>query len=62
MTPNREASLRAYIVVFRVKTADTLLLTQPYHPMLFQQGPRAGPYLLLEFLRGHLEENELQAR
>ena len=59
-TPTRDDMLKAYIAVSRVRTADALLIVQPYHPMLFRQGMLPGPHLLMQFWRGNLDVHQVQ--
>ena len=59
-TPTRDKALRAYITVSRVEEADKLNIVQPYAPMLFRQGAQPGPHLLMDFLRGKIEEKDLE--
>ena len=51
--------LTSYVTMSRVRLADTLLLIQTYAPSMFQRGPPPGPHVLMEFLRGHLNEGDL---
>ena len=48
--PQRDAMLRAYIIMSRVKEAENMLIVQPYSPHLFRQGMLPGPRLLLDVL------------
>ncbi len=59
---NLESMLMAYIGLSRVKKADGLLLVEPFSPCLFQQGTHPGPCILMEFLRGHIAEEDLPKR
>ena len=61
-TPSQEDSLKGYIVLSRVETADKILLAQPFSPTLFTQGPLESAELLLEVLRGKVPKDELEAR
>ncbi len=54
--------LKAYMCCSRVRTADSLLVVQPYSQWLFKQGEMRGPHLLMELWRGNLKEQELQER
>ena len=56
--PNRETSVRGYIINSRVRNADNLMIARPYSPELFRQGPPAGPHYLLEVLRGKLTRQQ----
>ena len=58
--PTLEAMLRAYIIKSRVRSVDQLLLIQPYNPMLFAQGTLPGPSLLLQTMKGELDEQGLR--
>ena len=42
--------------------AEDVLIAQPFSPALFQRGPQPWPTLLLETLRGHVEESSLAER
>ena len=46
----------------RVKSADGLLLVQPFSPKLFDQGPQPFPTLLLQALKGEVPGEELPVR
>ena len=59
-TPRAEGQWKAYIGISRLTSANGLLLAQPFAPMLFRQGPLAGPTLLMQFLRGELDEKQLE--
>ena len=48
-TPTREHMLRGYCTLSRTCTAETLLVMQPFAPMLFRQGELPGPHLMMEF-------------
>ena len=53
--PQRDAMLRAYIIMSRVKEAENMLIVQPYSPHLFRQGMLPGPRLLLDVLTKKLK-------
>ena len=59
-TPTREDMLKSYITLSRVRTAETLLVAQPFSPMVFRQGLLPGPHLLMEFWRGCLSMKQVQ--
>ena len=59
-TPTRDHMLRAYCTMSRTCTAKTLLVMQPFAPMLFRQGELPGPHLIMEFWRGHLAAEDVQ--
>ena len=59
-TPRPEDQLKSNIGIARMTAADGLLLAQPFAPMLFRQGPQQGPTLLMQFLRGELDEEALE--
>ena len=59
-TPRPEDQLKNNIGIARVTSADGVLLAQPFAPMLFRQGPHKGPTLLMRFLRGELNEDQLE--
>ena len=46
----------------RITQLEGLLIVQPYHPMLFQQGGLPGPELIMQFWRGHLRAEDLPAK
>jgi hypothetical protein len=50
--PQMADMLKAYIIKSRIRSADNLLLVQPYSPHLFRQGVNPGPQLLLDLLVG----------
>jgi len=53
--PQRDAMLRAYIIMSRVEKAENMLIVQPYSPHLFRQGMLPGPRLLLDVLTNKLK-------
>jgi hypothetical protein len=57
-TPTRDDMLRGYIAASRVRSAETLLIVQPYAPMLFRQCVLLGPHLLMEFWRCRISVEE----
>ena len=59
-TPKKEDQLRAYLGVSRVKVKEGLLIVQPYHPKLFQQGEFAGPELLMRLHRKEIQVKDLE--
>jgi hypothetical protein len=61
-TPSREDMLRAYLGISRVTKKEGLLIVRPYHPMLFRQGALPGPELLMQFWRGEVKSEELEAK
>ena len=60
-TPRLEDALKAYVSCSRVRTANDLVIVQPFHPALFMLGEQPGPTLLMSFQRGDLTQNELRA-
>ena len=58
-TPRKDDQLKAYLGISRVRTAEGLLIVQPYHPMLFKQGSLPGPELIMKFWRGEAQNHEL---
>ena len=46
----------------RITQLEGLLIVQPYHPMLFQQGGLPGPELIMQFWRGQLRAEDLPAK
>ena len=55
-TPRLEDMLKAYIIKSRVRSAEDIMVCQPYNPHLFRQGLLPGPALLLDVL---LKKNSL---
>ena len=43
----------------RITELEGLLIVQPYHPRLFQQGGLPGPELIMQFWRGQLKAEDL---
>ena len=43
-TPSQHAGMRAYIALSRVTSADSLLIAQPFNPLLFRSGPQSSPH------------------
>ena len=60
-TPTRDHTLRSYCTMSRTCTANTLLVMQPFAPMLFRQGELPGPHLMMEFWHGRLAAKDVQA-
>jgi hypothetical protein len=60
-TPTRDHMLRSYCTMSRTCTAKTLLVMQPFAPMLFRQGELAGPHLMMEFWHGRLAAEDVKA-
>ena len=60
-TPTRDHMLRAYCTMSRTCTAKTLLVMQPFAPMLFRQGELPGPHLMMDFWHGRLAAEDLKA-
>ena len=58
--PTRDHMLRSYCTMSRTCTADTLLVMQPFAPMLFRQGELPGPHLMMEYWHGRLSDENLQ--
>ena len=56
--PSRDYQLRGYNMKARVRSVDKLLIVQPYSPQLFRQGSLPGPRLLMELLRGNIQDEE----
>ena len=46
----------------RITQLEGLLIVQPYHPMLFQQGGLPGPELIMRFWRRQLRAEDLPAK
>ena len=57
--PSFTKAMKGYIAMSRVTKAHDLLLTQPFSPALFRQGPQPWPTLLRDVLRGTVPEAEL---
>ena len=47
-TPSQDDALKGYIILSRVKGPESILITEPFSPMLFNQGPLEIADLLLE--------------
>ena len=47
--------LTCYVILSRIKTADSLLLLRAFSMRLFQQGEPPGPKCLLKFLRSRFD-------
>ena len=45
-TPRSTMIPTSYVAISRTKTADDILITQAFSPMLFRQGHQTGPWLL----------------
>ena len=60
-TATRDHMLRAYCTMSRTCTAKTLLVMQPFAPMLFRQGELPGPHLMMEFWHGRLAAADVEA-
>ena len=58
-TPTHADQLEGYLGKTRVRTADGLLITQPFHPMLFRQGPLLGPKLIMDYHQRELRCEDL---
>ena len=58
--PDRAAHVGAYMCLSRVRCIDDVWITQPYSPILFNQGDLPGPELLLKFQRGELRAENLE--
>ena len=52
---------KAYISKSRIRSAENLLLVQPYSPHLFRQGEMPGPKILMELLRGKITPLDAKA-
>ena len=59
--PTRDHMLRSYCTMSRTCTAETLLVMQPFAPMLFRQGEFPGPHLMMEYWHGRLADDNLKA-
>ena len=57
--PSFHQAMKGYITLSRLKTAHKLLLVQPFNPLLFKQGPRPHPTLLLSVLQNQLPDDGL---
>ena len=60
--PSFYAAMRGYIALSRVRAAHRLLISQPFNPLLFRQGPQPFPTLLLEVLLGKVSSDEVEAK
>ena len=52
--------LRGYIILSRVRSADKILVAQPFAPAMFMQGDVPGPSLLLQVLRNEKTPEQAQ--
>ena len=52
--------MRGYIALSRVTSADSLLIAQPFNPLLFQMGPQSLPTLLCDVLQGKVRHETLE--
>ena len=43
-----------------MRTKEGLLVVQPFHPMLFRQGPLPGPKLIMGYQRGEISDEDLE--
>ena len=59
--PTRDHMLRAYCTMSRTCTAETLLVMQPFAPMLFRQGELPGPHLIMEYWHGRISNDDLRS-
>ena len=60
--PSQYGAMRGYISLSRVTKADSLLIAQPFNPLLFRMGPQSFPSLLCEVLKGNIPEHTLQGK
>ena len=51
---SQNAAMRGYIALSRVTAADSLLIAQPFSPVLFRLGPQSHPSLLKKVLLGEV--------
>ena len=58
--PTKESAQKGNIIKSRTRNAATMLLAQPYCPLLFRQGVQEGPQLLLKSLRGELTWKQIK--
>ena len=56
--PDRESSVKGYVINSRIRSAENLMIARPYSPELFRLGPPAGPHYLLQVLRGELTRQQ----
>ena len=61
-TPSQSAAMRGYIALSRVKSADGLLIAQPFSPVLFRMGSPPWPTLLFDVLHGRVPRKELPTK
>ena len=52
--------MRGYIGLSRVTTADSLLIAQPFNPLLFRMGAQPYPTLLFNVLRNKIKDENLK--
>ena len=50
--PSHRAAMEAYIGLSRTTDAEGILITRPFPPKLFQQGPQPFPTYLMDVLQG----------
>ena len=62
VVPSFTRAMKGYIALSRVRKVDDLWLAQPFSPALFQQGSQPWPTLLLDTLKGHVQEIELEEK
>ena len=43
-----------------MRTKEGLLVVQPFHPMLFRQGPVLGPKVIMGYKRGEISDEDLE--
>ena len=55
--PMLKDMLASYVTLFRVRSADGLLLLRAFSALLFKQGPPPGPHVLMKFLRARLHSS-----
>ena len=60
--PSFQAAMRGCIALSRVRAAHRLLLSQPFSPLLFRQGPQPFPSLLLDVLLGKVTHEQVTDR
>jgi hypothetical protein len=59
-TPSQHNAMRGYISLSRVTAAHSLLIAQPFNPLLFRSGSQAFPTLLFNVLMGEVTLDTLK--
>ena len=57
--PSFASAMKGYLALSRVESANGLLISLPFSPQLFCQGPQPFPTLLLETMRQGSSDTEV---